>query len=277
MRYQAAVVQITTTPDVEASIQSALQGVQAAAAGGAQLIALPETVSYLGPEGEKARLAEPLNGPTFERFAAAARNLGIHLLVGSLPERSHDPLKPYNTSVLFGPYGNILASYRKIHLFDVDLRPSGPRLAESDRTSRGGQAVAVNTELGLMGLTICYDVRFPELYTQLAHHKTDIIFVPSAFTVPTGAAHWEVLLRARAIENQCYIIAPAQYGQHWERRQSYGRSMIIDPWGVVLTTCPDRPAIGFADIDLNHVAELRRKMPIGAHRNVSTWSSDIYL
>ncbi|MEL6188791.1 MAG: carbon-nitrogen hydrolase family protein [Myxococcota bacterium] len=265
MRYRAAVVQTTTTPDPVASLEAAEIAVREAAESGARLVALPEVVNFMGPEGEKAALAEPLDGPTFQRFADLAEALDIHLLAGSLPERSPYPEAPYNTSVLYDPAGRSWV-YRKIHLFDVDLRPQGPRFSESDRTTPGSELVVADTALGRIGLTICYDLRFPELFLALADAGAEVILVPSAFTVPTGADHWEVLLRARAIETQSWVLAPAQFGRHHASRRSYGRSLIADPWGLVVAQCPDRPSIAYAEIDLEAVVDVRRRMPCRAHR-----------
>lgn len=224
-------------------------------------------MSCLGEEGLKPKLAEPLDGPTFRRLGHLAEQTGIYLLAGTLPERAEDPARPYNTTVLFDPSGQIIGVYRKMHLFDVSFEPEGPRLLESDSvTPGGGPPVSVPTELGRIGLSICYDLRFPELYRALRSQGAEILVVPSAFTVPTGADHWEVLLRARAIENQCYVLAPAQVARHSPSRRSYGRSMIVDPWGTVLTTCPDRPSVGLADIDRSHLEAVRRNMPCEAHR-----------
>lgn len=270
MRYRAAVVQTTTTENVAANLEAAEDAVRAAAKAGAKLVALPEAVSFIGGEAAKAAAAEPPDGPSFRRFEALAAELDLYLLAGSLPERV-DGGPPANTSVLYGPQG-ALATYRKIHLFDVDLGPEGPRLAESDGTQPGAEAVSVETPLGTMGLTICYDLRFPELYVSLRSAGAELLFVPSAFTVPTGADHWEVLLRARAIETQCYVLAPAQIGAHGGKRRSYGRSMIIDPWGTVLATAPDRPSLALADLDLDHLRDLRRKMPCETHRSGRKWS-----
>lgn len=264
MQYLAAVVQLTTSEDPTASLSAALVGIDRAADLGAQLVALPENVHYMGPQAQKGVLAEPLEGPTFAALAEHARARQVHLLAGSLPERSEDPDRPYNTSVLFGPDGDRLAVYRKVHLFDVALGP-GATHTESAATLPGDRAVIVDTPLGRLGLTICYDLRFADLFRTLRRAGAELIFVPSAFTVPTGRDHWSVLLRARAIENQCYIVAPAQFGQNSPTRTTYGRSMIVDPWGTVLCTCPDAPSVQVALIDLNRVAELRRKLPCLDH------------
>lgn len=268
MQFRAAVIQTRTTPDTQASVETALQMVKDAARSGAALVTLPETISYLGPEGAKKALAEPIDGPTFRAFGDLAKDLNIHLLAGSLPEKSPDPERPYNTSVLFGPHGQLLAAYRKIHLFDIDLQPDGPKLMESQKTHPGHGLVVAETPLGKIGLSICYDIRFPELFSELVRRGAELIVVPAAFTVPTGSDHWEVLLRARAIETQCFVLAPAQWGQHWEKRRSYGRSMIVDPWGTVLSTCPDKPSIAYAEIDLERLKEIRKRMPCSTHRRL---------
>ncbi len=262
--YRAAVVQLTATADREATLAAAEALVKDAAAAGARLVALPENVSFLGPEGDKAARAEPLDGPTGARLSALARSLRIHLAAGSFPETSPDPARPYNTAALFGPDGALLCRYRKMHLFDLDLGPGGPSHRESATTTAGDEIVVTDTELGRVGMSICYDLRFPELYRAMG--SVDLLLVPSAFTVVTGQAHWAPLLQARAIENQAYVLAAAQVGPHGAGRKSHGRSMIVDPWGVVLATCPDRPSVAFADIDLEMQADLRRRMPVASHR-----------
>lgn len=272
MSYRAAVVQTTSTHVVADNLDAAESAVRSAVAAGAQLVALPEAVGFIGSEEEKRAVAEPLDGASFRRFAELAAELEIFLLAGSLVEqRPHGP--PANTSVLYGPRGP-LATYRKIHLFDVDLSPDGPRLMESEATNAGAELVSCSTPLGQLGLSICYDLRFPELYGALRDAGAELIFVPSAFTVPTGADHWEVLLRARAIETQCYVLAPAQIGPHGGKRRSYGRSMIVDPWGTILATAPDRPSVVFADIDLDHLQTLRRRMPCQQHRRTRRWQPE---
>ncbi len=269
MSFVAAVVQLTTTEDPAASLARALEAVDVAAARGAQVVALPENVGFMGPEADKRRLAEPLDGPSFGALAERARARQVYLLAGSLPETSPDPERPFNTSVLFGPDGRQCAVYRKIHLFDVELGRDATH-AESASVSRGDQAVAVDTAWGRWGLSICYDLRFPDLFRQLRRQDVDLVFVPSAFTVPTGRDHWEVLLRARAIENQCYVVAPAQVGENTPTRRTYGRSMIVDPWGTVLCSCPDAPSVALAEIDPRRVADFRRRLPCIAHERPVT-------
>ncbi len=264
MSYLAAVVQLSTSDDPTGSLQRALNGIDQAADRGAQLVALPENVHFMGAENDKRDHAEPLEGPTFAALSAKAKQRQVYLLAGSLPETSPDPLRPYNTSVLFGPDGARRAVYRKLHLFDVALGP-GATHTESAATTPGEHAVVVETPLGRWGLTICYDLRFPDLFRALRRAGAEMIFVPSAFTIPTGRDHWTTLLRARAIENQCYIVAPAQVGENGPVRRTYGRSMIIDPWGTILCTCPDRPAVAVASIDLSAVHDLRRRLPCLEH------------
>jgi deaminated glutathione amidase len=275
-RFVAAVIQLTSTADEDANWQSARALIERAAAHGARLVATPENTNYLGPHEEKVRRAEALDGKTASRFGDLAQRLGIHLLLGSFNERSDDPARCHNTSVLFGPDGRRLAAYRKIHLFDVDI-PGGPRFAESATCKPGGTAggqddglVVATTELGTIGLTICYDLRFAELYRRLADLGADLLAVPSAFTLATGKDHWEPLLRARAIENQCYVLAPAQQGVHDDGglRETYGHAMIIDPWGLPVATVSDGPGMALAEIDLERVARVRRAVPMRQHRRL---------
>lgn len=273
MTFLAAVVQLTSGPDKEASVSRAEALIDEAAKRGAQLIALPENVSFMGSAQEKLRVAEPLDGPTFARFGARAAKHGVWLVAGSMPERGPTPARAYNTSVLFGPDGAQVAVYRKIHLFDVQLGDEVV-LTESSSVEPGGSATLAETPLARIGMTVCYDMRFQGLYRALVHAGAEVLTVPSAFTVPTGHAHWEVLLRARAIENQCYVIAPAQCGQNTEKRATFGRSMIIDPWGVVLAVCPDRPSVALAEIDLAHLRSLRRQLPCLEHERPAAYTVD---
>lgn len=265
MPFLAAVAQLTTTSDPKASLATALGLIERAAALGAKLVALPENVSFMGSEEEKLALAEPLDGPTFTQLSQAARRHQIWLLGGTLPERSpRSAKKAYNTSTLWAPDGRLVAAYRKIHLFDVELG-EGATHRESSSVEGGENAVLAETPLGKIGLSVCYDVRFPTLYRALAQAGAEILLVPAAFTVPTGKDHWEVLLRARAIENLCYVLAPGQFGAHSETRRTYGRSMIIDPWGTVLATAPDQIGLAFAEIDLARQQLLRRNLPCLSH------------
>lgn len=235
----------------------------------------PENTPFLGPQFHKVERAEPLDGPTPERFRALAAELRIHLLLGSfaeqrlLPDGTPDRARVHNTSVLFGPDGARLAVYRKIHLFDVDV-PNGPSFRESDTVAPGDQVVVAKTALGGIGLTVCYDLRFPGLYQKLVDAGADVICVPSAFTLTTGKDHWHALLRARAIETQCWVLAPAQWGRHDEQglRESYGHSVIVDPWGTVVADKGHGVGLCLAGIDPERTAEVRKAIPVRAHRRL---------
>ena len=269
-RYLAAAVQMTSTSDEEANWESAKELVERAAGYGARFVATPENTNYLGPHDEKVRRAEPLSGGrTAERFGGLARRLGIHLLLGSFNERGPTERRCYNTSVLFGPDGSVLASYRKIHLFDVDVSDE-VRFVESDTVAPGDRPVVVTTPLGTLGLSICYDLRFGELYRLLRQQGAEILTIPSAFTATTGRAHWQPLVRARAIETQCWVVAAAQHGRHDDGglRESYGHAMIVDPWGQVAATAADGPGLALAEIDTERVERVRRGMPVASHRRL---------
>jgi deaminated glutathione amidase len=267
--YLAAVVQLTSTSDADANWRSAEALVRRAAERGAELVVTPENTNYLGPHEEKVRRAEPLGGETCVRFAALARELGIHLLLGSFNEASEVPGRCHNTSVLFGPDGGMLAVYRKIHLFDVAVPPDVV-FEESATVEPGGEAVVVECEVGNLGLSICYDLRFPELYRALVENGAEVLLVPSAFTLATGKDHWEPLLRARAIENQCWVLAPGQYGHHDDGglRQSWGHSLIVDPWGHVVARATDGPGIAIAEVDLVRARVIRERLPALQHRRM---------
>jgi len=267
--FLASAVQLTSTSQAEANWLSAKALIERSASYGAKLVATPENTNFLGLHGEKVKIAEPLTGPTLQRFAELARKHQLYLLIGSFNEKSDEPNRCYNTSVLFGPDGDILGSYRKIHLFDVNLSPD-VRFLESDTCKPGSDPVVVPTPLGNIGLSICYDLRFPELYRQLLDKGAEIISIPAAFTLMTGKDHWHPLLRARAIETQTYVIAPGQSGKHDDGglRQSYGHSLIIDPWGVPVADCSDGPGLALAEIDLDRIRKVRQGMPISEHRRL---------
>ena len=239
-----------------------------AAGTGAALIATPENTTFLGSAAQKVAIAEPLDGRTNHRLSTLARKLRVHLLIGSVAERCDDT-RCYNTSLLFGPNGDLLAKYRKLHLFDIDL-PGGPSFRESAHIAPGEDVVAVQTPLGCIGLSICYDLRFPELYRRLVDAGAEILTVPSAFTLQTGKDHWHPLLRARAIECQAWVLAPAQEGRHDDAglRHSYGHALIADPWGTVVGECGDGEGFCLAEIDLGRVRRVRAAMPVSTHRRL---------
>ena len=267
--FLAAAVQLSSTSDGAANLALSEDLVRRAAGYGAAFVATPENTNFLGPHEEKVKRAQALDGDVCTRFAALAAELGIHLLLGSFNEASDDPLRCYNTSVLFGPDGEPLAVYRKIHLFDVDVS-GGVRFRESATVLRGEELVVAATGLGHIGLSICYDLRFGEMYRRLVDRGARILVIPAAFTLTTGRAHWEALIRARAIETQCYVVAPAQVGRHDDGGldESFGHSMIVDPWGHVVARASDGPGIAIGEIDLRRVDEVRRSIPVGEHRRL---------
>ena len=263
-RVTAAVVQMTSTTDVEHNLATAEELVTRAAGQGARLVTLPENFAFLRSEGQPVPDAQPLDGPWVQRMAELARRHAITLLLGSLPERVEGDSRVRNTSVLLGPDGATLAAYRKVHLFDIDL-PGMEHLKESRSVAPGSEVVVADTPAGRLGLSICYDLRFPELYRALAQRGARVLCVPSAFTERTGKAHWEVLLRARAIENLAYVLAPAQVGHHGGGRASHGQAMIVDPWGTVLAQVPDGEGVALAELDFARLERLRRELPALSH------------
>jgi predicted amidohydrolase len=267
MKFTAAAVQMVASDDKAANLAEAEGWIRQAASNGARLVVLPEVFIWRGNKNEERYSAETIWGPSSERLSSLARQLKIYLLGGSILEQIPGSDKAYNTSLLFDPAGKLLASYRKIHLFDVDLA-NGTTLRESATREYGDGVVVADTELCPMGLTICYDLRFPELYRALTSQGAQVIFVPSAFTAYTGQAHWEALLRARAIENQVYIIAPDQYGKSPKSFETHGHSMIVDPWGKVIAELPDGPGVIAAEIDLDYLAKVRGELPALKHRRL---------
>jgi predicted amidohydrolase len=238
--------------------------VKLAAARGAELIALPETFNWRGAPDEEAGAAESLDGESLTLMRRLARELGVFIVAGSITERIEGERKSFNTSVLIAPDGQPLAIYRKIHLFDIDL-PGRVRVQESARRLPGADVVCAATALARIGMTICYDVRFPELYRRLAFAGATVVSLPSAFTFPTGEAHWEVLVRARAVENQLFVVAPAQFGPNVHGFSDYGNSMIVDPWGRVLARAADQEGVVVAPLDLDYLERVRRELPALGH------------
>jgi len=262
-----AAVQMASGADKAANLATAESLVREAAARGAALVGLPENVAWMGPEPERNAAAESLEGPTLLRFSALARSLGIHLLAGSVLETGAEGGRLYNTSVLFGPQGERLAVYRKMHLFDVEVG-DGQTYRESAAVAPGKEVVTAETPLGRMGLSVCYDLRFPELYRALSAKGAVLLSVPSAFTLMTGKDHWEVLLRARAIENQSYVLAPAQGGRHPGERLTYGHALVVDPWGLVVACASEGEGLAMADMDLGLLERVRTRLPALRHRRL---------
>jgi predicted amidohydrolase len=274
---RAAAVQLTATADRERNLATADRLTRAAAAAGAELIVLPEKWAVLGTPEETAAGAEPFDGPALTWARATARELGIDLLAGSIVERVADRDRGSNTSVHIAPDGDVRAVYRKIHMFDVEV--AGRTYRESEHEAPGDEIVLSETAGGTeLGLTICYDLRFPELYRILAVRGARVITVPAAFTLPTTRDHWEPLLRARAIENQAFVIAANQIGEHAKGYRSGGRSMIVDPWGVVLAQAPDSETFITAELDLERQAEIRRTLPSLANRrpHAYAWPQEVH-
>jgi len=265
---RVAAAQLNSTDDRTRNLATAERLVRAAAADGAELVALPEKWNLLAGGEALLAAAEPLNGPSLEAARGWARELGIHLLAGSICERGEEAA--FNTSVLIGPDGSDVAAYRKIHMFDVEV--GGVSYRESEYERAGEEIVTAPVGDLELGLSVCYDLRFPELYRILALRGARLIAVPSAFTLATGRDHWEVLLRARAVENQAFVLAPNQYGEAPPHHSSFGRSAIVDPWGTVLATAPDGECFIAADIDLEAQDRIRDSLPSLANRRPQAYA-----
>ena len=260
-------VQMTSSADRAKNLDTALRLVNEAADLGARLVGLPENFSFMGRDEDRIGGAETLEGSTVAALRDLARRRGIYVLAGSIAEKVDVPGKTANTSVLIGDDGAILAAYRKIHLFDVAI-PDGARYAESETVVPGDKLVVAPTPLGRIGLTVCYDLRFPELYRHLSALGAEILCIPSAFTLFTGKDHWEVLLRARAVENLAYVLAPAQVGRHSASRVTFGNAMVVDPWGVVLARCHDGEGVCVAPVRRERLEAVRRELPALKHRKL---------
>ncbi len=267
--FLAAAIQMTSTSDVEGTFAQAESLIRRAAARGAKLVVTPENTNFLGPHDAKVRNAEPVTGPTIARFAALARDLDLTLIVGSFNELADDRTRCHNTTVVLAPDGSIQGSYRKVHLFDVDVS-ADVRFQESTTVEPGDKVVVIDTPLARIGLSICYDLRFPELYRALVDRGAEVITIPAAFTLHTGKDHWHTLIRARAIETQTWVIAPGQSGKHDDGglRHSYGHSMIVDPWGVIVAEASDGPGLAVAEIDLDKMRAVRAAIPVCNHRRL---------
>ena len=265
---RAAAVQLNSTADKTRNLATAERLVRAAAADAAELVALPEKWNLLGSGEDLVAGAEPLDGPSLTAARGWARELGIHLLAGSISERGEE--KAANTSVLIGPAGEDLAVYRKIHMFDVDA--GGVSYRESDHERPGSEVVTAPLGEVELGLSVCYDLRFPELFRILALRGAKVIALPSAFTTATGRDHWEVLLRARAIEDQVFLVAPNQVGTAPPHYDSFGHSAIVDPWGRVLAIAPDGECFVTADLDFGELDRVREALPSLANRRPQAYT-----
>ena len=257
--YTVALVQMDTQNDKGENVRKACAFIDEAAARGAKLICFPEVMNLIGRNVGEGGGREPIPGYTTERLCEKAKEHGVYIQGGSVTEALEGEKRSANTSVLISPQGTILASYRKMHMFDITLADGTP-FRESDRIKPGDAVVTAETELGVFGLSVCSDVRFPELYRLMALRGAQVIFVPASFTMPTGKDHWEVLLRARAIENGCYIVAAGQIGTK-PAYAAYGNSLVADPWGTVVARARDEEGLVFAEIDLDYLERVRRQIP----------------
>jgi len=262
-----AAVQMTSGADKAQNLATATTLIRKAAGRGAQFVGLPENFAWMGPEPERDQNAESLEGPTLSALQALAKELGITLLAGSMLEGGAPGGRLFNTSVLFGPDGARLGVYRKMHLFDVEVG-DGQTYRESAAVAPGTEVVVANAPFGKVGLSVCYDLRFPELYRKHSEAGAVLLTVPAAFTLATGKDHWEVLLRARAIENQAYVIAPAQQGKHPKDRMTWGHAMIVDPWGLVTARASEGEGLAMAELDAALLAKVRRNLPALQHRKL---------
>jgi len=260
-----ALVQMNSGADKDANIREALAGIDRAAATGARLVVLPEVWTYLGDPSGNRDAAEPIPGPLTGLLAERAQRHRIFLHAGSFFEQAEGEPRLFNTSVVFDPRGEQIAKYRKIHLFDVDLE-SDTSYRESRTIAPGEEIVLFELDGLIVGLTICYDLRFPELFRILALLGADLVVVPAAFTMASGKDHWEILLRARAIENTVHVLAPNQVGKHPPGLWCYGRSMVVDPWGLVIAQASDHPAVISVTLDFAHQARVRQQIPSLANR-----------
>jgi nitrilase len=265
---KVAAIQMTSGPDVAANLQQAQVLLEAAAASGARLAALPENFSFMGlKDVDKRAVAESDGiGPAQDFLAATARQLGLWIIGGTVPLKAGGDGRVAAASMVYNSDGERVARYDKIHLFDVVIPGRAESYHESAHVAPGSSAQVLDTPVGRLGLSVCYDVRFPELYRQLSAAGAQLLAVPSAFTSPTGRAHWETLLRARAIENLCYVLAPAQSGFHPSGRETYGDSMIVDYWGRVLQRVPRGRGCAVAQIDLEGQRDVRESFPALGHR-----------
>ncbi|MGH7285471.1 MAG: carbon-nitrogen hydrolase family protein [Polyangiaceae bacterium] len=264
------VVQLSSQDDVTKNMERVRDLSLVARDQGAEMIALPENFAFMGEEEKKREIAEEISGSgeIMTTLKSTAIALGTWIVAGGMPEKSGDRERPFNTSVLVSPAGDVVATYRKIHLFDVDVPGAGP-LTESAATTAGGDPSVTEVRGVMLGMTVCYDVRFPELFTKLALAGARVITVPAAFTLMTGKDHWHVLLRARAIENEVFVVAAAQAGKHPKNRHTYGKSVIVDPWGdVIAQVGGSGEGVAVARLDFAYQDEVRRALPCLTHKKI---------
>ncbi|HWO11531.1 MAG TPA: carbon-nitrogen hydrolase family protein [Polyangiaceae bacterium] len=268
-----AAIQLSSQDDVAGNLAQCRQWLERAAQAGAKLAVLPENFAFFGPDAARVKLAEPLlaagteAAPIQRALAGWARELGITIVGGGMPTQSGDAARPFNTAVVFGPDGRLLGHYHKVHLFDVSLS-SGEQLRESSHTARGESLATLGVAGFEVGLSICYDVRFPELYRGLVDRGAEVILVPAAFTLHTGKDHWAPLLQARAIESQAWVVAAGQWGSHPGGRRCHGHSMVVDPWGAIIAQCPDRQGFALATLDHEYQQQVRASVPSLQHRRL---------
>jgi len=275
--FTAACVQFTAGPDPEPNLRTVSDLIYRARDAGADFIMTPEASNFIeGGRRRREKARREADDPFLAGIRSVARDTGAWLLIGSLvidptgePAAAADETRLANRSFLVDPFGTVVARYDKIHMFDIDL-PNGESYRESNAYRPGGGTVVVQTPWGRLGMSVCYDVRFPHLYRALARSGADFLVIPSVFTVPTGRAHWHVLLRARAIENSCFVFAPAQWGEHTAGRRSYGHSLIVDPWGEVLADAGEGVGIASAGIEVGRIAEVRQMVPSLQHDRLFT-------
>jgi predicted amidohydrolase len=266
--YLAAAIQMTSKPDLEKNLVEAEELIEIAVRRGAELIGLPENFAFLGKEADKLGKALEISQKAEKFLKIMAQRFQVTILGGGFPVAVEgDPTKAYNTAILVDATGKEVSRYQKAHLFDVDV-PDGNTYHESSTVMPGTQLpdIYASGDLGNIGISICYDVRFPELYRHLSRQEADVLFIPAAFTAFTGKDHWQVLLQARAIENTCYVVAPAQTGNHYERRFTHGHAVIIDPWGMILDDAGQQPGMAMAEINPNRIKQVRQQMPSLQHR-----------
>jgi deaminated glutathione amidase len=266
---ELAAVQMSSQDDATRNLERARALVLEAARKGARIVVLPENLAYMGGDQGKRELAEPLDpfdGRIARTLSMAASDAGVWVIAGGIPERSDDPQRPYNTCAVLSPEGKLVARYRKIHLFNVDL-PDGTKQHESTANLAGNEPVVVEIDGWKVGLSICYDLRFPELYRRLVDQGAQIIVIPAAFTLTTGKDHWHVLVRARAIESQCYVVAAGQWGRHGSRF-TYGKSIIVDPWGEVIAQCSEGEGFCTATASASYLDKVRTSLPALQHRRL---------